>query len=94
MAVPKPDQTKGETINLRLTRQQRDLIDSAAQSTGRSRSEFILSAASREASETLLDRTWFQLDAEAAARFDALLDAPPTPTDALRNLLHRRAPWE
>lgn len=69
------------------------MIDQAVQSLGQSRSDFILGAACREADDVLLDRRYFQLDPEAFDRFTALLDNPP-PTDGLRKLLHRKAPWE
>lgn len=51
-------------------------------------------AASRQAEDEPLDRTFFALAPEAFDRFNALLDAPPAPTEALRQLLLRKAPWE
>ena len=92
--VEQPPLTRDQAINIRATRRQRDLIDRAAQAVGKSRSDFMLETASREAEHVLLDRRFFQLDAEAFARFNALLDRPPAPSDALRRLLKSRAPWE
>ena len=85
---------RDQSITIRASRRQRDLIDRAAASLGTTRSAFVLDAACREAERVLLDRTRFLLDDDAFARFEALLDAPPPPSDALRDLLRREAPWE
>ena len=85
---------RDQAINLRASRRQRDLIDRAAHALNKSRSEFILETMCREAEDILLDRTYFQLDDEAFARFSAMLDTPRAPSDALRKLLRTRAPWE
>lgn len=86
--------TRDTAINIRASRQQRDLIDQAAQTLGRSRSDFMLETACREAEGVLLDRTFFRLDRESYARFTDLLDSPPPPSDELRDLLSTKAPWE
>jgi uncharacterized protein (DUF1778 family) len=54
----------------------------------------MLEAACREAEDVLLDQVYFLLDAQAFARFQAMLDRPPEPTDRLRRLLLTKAPWE
>jgi uncharacterized protein (DUF1778 family) len=81
-------------INIRAQRPQRDLIDQAAELLGKTRSEFMLETACREAEDVLLDQRVFVLDAEAFARFQALLDAPPTDNPKLRRLMATPAPWE
>lgn len=85
---------RDEAVNIRASRRQRDLIDRAARALGKSRSEFMLETACREAEDVLLDRRYFQLDPAAFDRFTELLDNPPPPSDGLRDLLHRTAPWE
>lgn len=82
------------TISIRAKAGQRDLIDQAADRLGRSRSDFMLEAACRQAEDVLLDQTYFALDAKGFAAFQALLDEPPVPTDRLRRTLNARAPWE
>ena len=82
------------SINIRAKARQRDLIDRAAERQGRSRSDFMLQAACREAEEVLLDQACFSVDAGTFARFQALLDYPLPPTDKLRRLLKTKAPWE
>jgi len=82
------------TISLRAKAGQRDLIDQAADRLGRSRSDFMLEAACKKAEDVLLDQTWFALDPKRFAAFQALLDAPPAPTDRLRRTLNKQAPWD
>jgi uncharacterized protein (DUF1778 family) len=82
------------TINLRVEPQQRDLIDRAAAAQRKTRTEFILDAACREAETVLLDRRYFSLDEDAFRRFTQALDAPPADNPRLRELMRTRAPWE
>ena len=86
--------TRNQAINLRASQRERDLIDQAARVLGKSRSEFMLDLASREAVNVLLDQRFFQLDDAAFERFQDMLDAPPPPSEQLRALLARKAPWE
>jgi uncharacterized protein (DUF1778 family) len=81
-------------ISIPAEERQRDLIDQAAVQSGRSREGFMLDAACREAEDVLLDQVFFPLDTQAFAQFQAILDNPPAPTDALRRLLSTKAPWE
>ncbi len=81
-------------INIRIRDDDRTLIDQAALLSGKSRSEFMLEAARRAASETILDRTLFRLKPAAFARFVELLDAPPQPNEKLRRLMQTKAVWE
>lgn len=54
----------------------------------------MLEAACRQAEDVLLDQTYFALDSEKMAAFQAMLDNPPAPSDRLRRLLNAPAPWE
>lgn len=92
--MPRANATEAVSINIRAKARQRDLIDQASRRLGRSRSEFMLEAACREAEDVLLDQAFFAVDADAFARFQALLDTPLPPTDKLRRLLKTPAPWE
>jgi len=89
-----PITTRDQAINIRASRQQRELIDRAAQALGKSRSEFMLETICRQAEDVLIDQTFFQLDDDAYSRFSAMLDAPAAPSDELRELLRRKAAWE
>lgn len=87
-------ETASVSINIRAKAKQRDLIDQAAGRLGRSRSDFMLEAACREAEDVLLDQAFFTVDESTFAKFQMLLDQPLPPTDKLRRLLKTKAPWE
>lgn len=81
------------SINIRAKARQRNLIDQAADKLGRSRSEFMLDAACRQAEDVLLDQTFFTVDADTFEKFQTLLDSPLPATDKLRRLLRTKTPW-
>jgi uncharacterized protein (DUF1778 family) len=92
--MTQPRRRETVSINIRAKTRQRDLIDQAADRLGRSRSEFMLEAACREAQDVLLDQAFFTVDAGTFAKFTAMLDRPLPPTDKLRRLLKTKAPWD
>jgi uncharacterized protein (DUF1778 family) len=92
--VPESTPLRAENINLRATSKQKALIDRAAEAQGRSRSDFMLDAACREAESVLLDQRYFYLDDEAFQRFTEMLDAPPASNPGLTRLLKTKAPWD
>lgn len=81
------------TLSIRAKARQRDLIDQAAERLGRSRSEFMIEAACRQAEDVLLDQTYFALDADRFAAIQAALDAPPAPSERLLRTLKAPVPW-
>ena len=85
---------KRQSLNLRIKPEERGLIDRAAKTLGKNRTEFMLDAARRAAEETLLDRTIFTVSPKAYAEFLARLDAPPQPNERLRRTMRTSAPWE
>src|SRR5438309_3739736 len=85
---------RGETINLRASRKQKFLIDRAAEALGRTRSDFMLDTACREAESVLLERRYFAVSGDVFKRFLAVLDNPPKDNPKLRRLLQSRAPWD
>lgn len=87
-------ETRTAPINIRAKQAQRDLIDRAAASLHKNRSDFMLEAACREAENVLLDQRLFHLDAAAFDSFKAALEAPVADNPALRKLLATKAPWE
>ena len=91
-ATSTPARTR--TINIRIEEERRTLIDRAAEAAGKDRTQFVLDAATREATTVLLDQRYFQLDTDAFAKFNAALDASPAENPRLRALLSRKAPWE
>jgi uncharacterized protein (DUF1778 family) len=89
-----PSARKEAVINVRIANQTRDLIDSAANALGKSRSEFIIESARKNAMDVLLDQRFFVLDAKGYDAFAAALDRPPAPNKKLKALFDRKAPWE
>ena len=83
-----------ETLNIRIKAEERDLIDRAAHTRGKNRTDFILDAARRAAEDALLDRTVFAVSPEAYAEFLARLDAPAQPNERLRRTMQTPAPWD
>lgn len=81
------------TINLRIEAGTRQLIDDAAVVLGKTRTEFMVESARREAIDVLLDQRLFALESD---RFDSFMDAldnPPSPGPKLRSLLRRVPTW-
>ena len=85
---------KRQSLNLRIKPEERGLIDLAAQTLGKNRTDFVLDAARRAAEDALLDRTVLTVSPKAYAEFLARLDAPPQPNERLRKTLRTVAPWE
>ena len=85
---------RSEVVNMRVEPNQLDLIDTAANLSGKSRTAFILDAAYQAAEQTLLERTLFLLNDEQWEAFNQALDAPPSKNEKLRQLLQTKAPWE
>ena len=85
---------KRDSLNLRIKPEERGLIDRAARTLGKTRTDFVLEAARRAAEEALLDRTELRVSREAYAEFLARLDAPPRPNARLRRTMKTKAPWE
>jgi uncharacterized protein (DUF1778 family) len=82
-----------ETLNLRIAASERDLIDRAAKSCGRTRTDFILGAARRAAEAELLDRSIFVVSPATYSKFLAMLDAPTQPNERLRRTMQATPPW-
>ena len=88
-----PTDTKG-SINLRIDPHTRQLIDDAAAVLGKTRTEFMIDSARREAADVLLDQRLFLLDPERYDAFVQALDNPPAPGPKLKALLRRAPAWK
>ena len=82
------------SINLRIEAQTRQLIDDAAAALGKTRTEFMIESARRQAIDVLLDQRLFVLDPERYDAFMRALDNPPAPGPKLRSLLRRVPAWK
>lgn len=85
--------TKG-SINLRIESSTRQLIDDAAMALGKTRTEFMVETARRQAIDVLLDQRLFTLDSGRFDTFMHALDNPPAPGPKLRSLLRRVSVWQ
>jgi uncharacterized protein (DUF1778 family) len=85
--------TKG-SINLRIEASTRRLIDDAAAALGKTRTEFMVESARRQAIDVLLDQRLFVLDARRHTAFVQALDNAPAPGPKLRSLLRRVPAWQ
>ncbi len=81
-------------INLRLPVQTKELIDAAASAVGQTRTEFVVSSAKNHAIDVLLDQRFFPLGEKESAVFLHILNHPPEPNEALKELMKRKAPWK
>lgn len=79
-------------VNLRVREDIRALIDRAAKTNGKSRSEFMIESARRAAEESLLDQALVRVDEPTYAHFLAVLDHPPGGAGFDR-LMAANKPW-
>ncbi|HZZ04090.1 DUF1778 domain-containing protein [Paraburkholderia sp.] len=94
MTTARPAAPKRETLNIRIRPEERGLIDRAARTRGKNRTDFILEAARAAAEEALLDQVVMTASPEAYAAFLARLDLPPRPNERLRKTMQTPAPWD
>lgn len=92
-ALPAASAEPRGSINLRIEAQTRQLIDEAAAALGKTRTEFMVESARRQAIDVLLDQRLFSLSPERFDAFAHLLDNPPAPGPRLRSLLRRVPAW-
>ncbi len=85
---------KRETLNIRIKPEERSLIDRAAKTRGKNRTDFILDAARTAAEEALLDQVIIMTNPKAYAEFLKQLDMPPNPNERLRKTMQTPAPWD
>lgn len=82
------------SINLRIETGTRQLIDDAAAVLGKTRTEFMVESARRQAVDVLLDQRLFTLNPERYDAFMQALDNPPVPGPKLKALLGRTPAWQ
>ena len=77
-----------EKLDLRLTAQAKRALQSAAEATHKTLSDFVLESALARADSVLAERQVFRVDAERWSAFLAALDAPPKARPRLARLLN------
>ena len=95
MSVRLSDDAATKTsINLRIDTRSRQLIDDAARTLGKTRTEYMVETARRQAINVLLDRRLIELETASFDSFAAALDTPSAPGPKLQALMSRKPVWE
>lgn len=94
MPAPHAVAPKREALNMRITPDERNLIDRAAAARGQTRTDFILAAARAAAEETLVETALVRATPEVFAEFMTRLDAAPAPNERLKRTMRTPAPWD
>ena len=95
MSVKISDDAATKTsINLRIDTRSRQMIDNAARALGKTRTEYMVETARRQAIDVLLDRRFIELEAASFDSFAAALDTPSVPGPKLQALMSRKPVWE
>lgn len=89
---PSAADSKG-SINLRIEAKTRQLIDDAAAVLGKTRTEFMIESARRQAMDVLLDQRLFIFNSYGYDAFLNALDNQPAPGAKLRSLVRRTPAW-
>jgi len=74
--------------------EQRNLIDQAASLSSKTRTDFILEAATKAAQDAILDQVLFPVSAERFEAFQKLLDSSPEENERLSGLMARKPGWD
>ena len=82
------------SINLRIEANTRALIDEAAAMLGKTRTEFMIDTARRQAIDVLLDQRLFVLETGVYDAFVQALDNPPALGPKLKRLMARKPVWQ
>ena len=85
---------KDYPIAMRLPATDVALIDRAASLQGRSRTDFVRTAAVRTAEDVILEQGLVRMSPEGFADFMDVLSRPAAPVPEMVELAKRPAPWE
>ena len=82
------------SINLRVDTRSRQMTDDAGRGLSKTRTEYMVETARRQAIDVLLDRRLIELEAANFDSFAAALDTPPAPGPKLQALMSRKPAWK
>ena len=85
--------TRSERLEVRMTPQDRELINDAVAACGTGLTEFVVSSLRMAAHEALADRTVFVLDADAQQAWEDLNRRPARDLAGLGRLMSRPSPF-
>jgi uncharacterized protein (DUF1778 family) len=92
MRSPSKKSNRTGKVTIRITPEQRALIDRAAQAQGKSPPASTPGAVPGAAEVVPLDQALLQVDSPTYARFVEMLEGPPQLNDRLRKLMRTKAP--
>lgn len=87
-------ETRSAQVNMRFPAGALSVIDEAAELLSKSRTDFMLESAVREAENVLLDKRLFGLDDATYRRFCERLGEPAKLRPQLRKLLRKTPAWD
>lgn len=94
MQTIKKSSPRSNLINMRISENNRWLIDQAAKVKGKNRTEFILDTAVSEAENVILDQSFLLVDEEKFNNFIKILEMPVKYNERLAKTMQTPAPWE
>jgi uncharacterized protein (DUF1778 family) len=93
MTTASTTKTPRDALDLRISSAERNLIDCAAESAVKTRTDFILETALRAPEGTLLCRALMVVGPEACSEFLKRLDCPAQRGERLRRTMRSRVLW-
>jgi len=89
-----PPAARSARLGLRATPEQEAVLRRAAEVARKSLTDFILDSACLAAEQTLLDQRLFMVSGSQYQALLDLLERPENPSEGLRDLFSRQAPWD
>jgi uncharacterized protein (DUF1778 family) len=89
-----PPAVRSARLGLRATPEQEAVLRRAAEVARKSLTDFILDSACLAAEQTLLDQRLFMVSGSQYQALLDLLERPENPSEGLRDLFSRQAPWD
>lgn len=94
MPITSPPTARTARLGLRATPRQEAVLRRAAEVAHKSLTDFILDSACQAAEQTLLDQRLFMVSGSQYQALMDLLDRAEQPSEGLRELFSRQAPWD
>ncbi len=88
-----PSRTRSERLEVRMTPQDRKLVNDAVEACGTGLTEFVVASLRTAAHEVLADRSVFVLDADAQQAWEDLNARPARDLPGLARLMARPSPF-
>jgi uncharacterized protein (DUF1778 family) len=92
--MPRTSASKPNRLNIRVSRQEKEVLTRAASVLNTSVSNFVLQRAYAEAQLVLAEQSQFRLPDKKWREFCKALDSPPKDVPALRKLLTERGVFD